>query len=219
MSFFSLHHLIELLHTYGYAVVGIVVGLESFGLPLPGESLLIAGAVLAATTHQLNVVFVVAAAALGAIAGQTAGYAIGRSLGFRLLRRYGQSIGLTPRRIAYGRLLFRKHGVKVIIASRFIVLLRTIAALLAGANRMPWLPFMIANMTGSAVWASLYGFGAYALGHEAKAAAGPAAIVLGVVAVAALAAGGLYVRRNERRLERRSVRLPVAVEAAKRVAE
>jgi len=219
MSFFSLHHLIELLHTYGYTVVGVVVGLESFGLPLPGESLLIAGAVLAATTHQLNIVFIVIAAALGAIAGQTAGYAIGRSLGFRLLRRYGGSIGLTPRRIAYGRLLFRRHGVKVIIASRFVVLLRTIAALLAGANRMPWLPFMIANVTGSAVWASLYGFGAYALGHEAKAASGPAAIILGVTAVAALAAAGFYVRRNERRLERRSVRQPVTVESVQRATE
>jgi len=210
MEFFSLHHLIQLLHSYGYTVLGVVVGLESFGLPLPGESLLIAAAVVAGTTFQLNVFLVVLAAALGAIAGQTAGYAIGRSLGLRLLRRYGGSIGLTSRRIAYGRALFRKHGVKVIIASRFVVLLRTIAALLAGANRMAWVPFMVANIAGSVAWASLYGFGAYALGHEAKAAAGPAAIILGIAAVAALGAAGLYVRRNERQLERRAVRQPVS---------
>jgi membrane protein DedA with SNARE-associated domain len=92
--------------------------------------------------------------------------------------------------------------VKVIMASRFIVLLRTIAALLAGANRMPWLPFMAANIAGSRVWAALYGFGAYALGHEAKTAAGPAAIIIGVTALAALAVAGFYVKRYEQRLQR-----------------
>ncbi len=206
MSFFSLHHLIQLLHTYGYTVLGVVVALESVGLPLPGESFLIGAAVIAGTTHDLNIVAVVAGAALGAIAGQAAGYWIGRIVGFRLLRRYGGSIGLTPRRIAYGRALFRRHGVKVIIASRFVVLLRTIAALLAGANRMPWLPFMVANVVGSAAWAAFYGFGAYSLGHGAKAVAGPAAIVVGVAALAALVVGGLYVRRHGQRRERGALR-------------
>jgi membrane protein DedA with SNARE-associated domain len=206
MSFFSLHHLIQLLHAYGYAVLGVVVGLESVGLPLPGESLLIGTAVIAGTTHDLNIVAVVIAAAAGAITGQAAGYWIGRIVGFRLLRRYGRSIGLTPRRIAYGRALFRRHGVKVIIASRFVVLLRTIAALLAGANRMPWLPFMGANVIGSTAWAAFYGFGAYVLGHGAKAVAGPAAIGVGVTAMAALLAAWLYARRHEQRLEGGAVR-------------
>ena len=71
-----------------------------------------------------------------------AGYGIGWGVGFRLLRRYGRYIGLTDRRLAYGRALFRRHGVKVVFASRFIVLLRTLAALLAGANRMPRGRFM-----------------------------------------------------------------------------
>ena len=138
MSFFSLHHLIELLHAYGNVVLGIVVGLESVGLPLPGETLLIAAAVLAATSHQLNIALVILSAAAGAIVGQMAGYGIGWGVGFRLLRRYGRYIGLTDRRLAFGRALFRRHGVKVVFASRFIVLLRTLAALLAGANHMPW---------------------------------------------------------------------------------
>ena len=124
MEFFSLHHLIQLLHSYGNVVLGVVVGLESIGLPLPGETLLIAAAVLAGTTHQMNIVLVVLSAALGAIIGQTAGYAIGWSVGFRLLRRHGRAIGLTDRRLAFGRALFRRHGVKVVFASRFIVLLR-----------------------------------------------------------------------------------------------
>jgi membrane protein DedA with SNARE-associated domain len=200
MSFFSLHHLVGLLHTYGNAVLGVVVGLESLGLPLPGETLLIAAAILAGTTHQLNIVFVVLSAAIGAIVGQAAGYWIGWGIGFRLLSRYGRYIGLTDRRLAFGRALFRRHGVKVIVAARFVVLLRTLAALLAGANRMPLPGFMLGNVIGSAAWSALYGFGAYALGHEAKHLAGPFAIGLGAAVVIALVAAALYVRRREHQL-------------------
>jgi membrane protein DedA with SNARE-associated domain len=200
MSFFSLHHLVELLHTYGNAVLGVVVGLESLGLPLPGETLLIAAAILAGTTGQLNIVFVVLSAAIGAMVGQAVGYWIGWGIGFRLLSRYGRYIGLTDRRLAFGRALFRRHGIKVIVAARFVVLLRTLAALLAGANRMPLPGFMLGNVIGSAAWSALYGFGAYALGHEAKHLAGPVAIGLGAAVVAALVAAALYVRRREHRL-------------------
>jgi membrane protein DedA with SNARE-associated domain len=200
MSFLSLHHLIQLLHSYGNVVLGVVVGLESVGLPLPGETLLIAAAVWAGTSHQLNIVLVILSAALGAIVGQIAGYWIGWGIGFRLLRRYGRYIGLTDRRLAYGRALFRRHGVKVIFASRFIVLLRTVAALLAGANHMPWGRFMAANVTGSFTWAALYGGGAYLLGHEAKQVAGPVAIGIGLLVAGILLAGALYARRRERRI-------------------
>ena len=212
MEFFSLHHLLELLHAYGNIVLGIVVGLESLGLPLPGETLLIAAAVLAGTTHQMNIFPVVLSAALGAIVGQTVGYAVGWSVGFRLLRRYGRAIGLTDRRLAFGRALFRRHGVKVVFASRFIVLLRTLAALLAGANRMPWGRFMMGNVAGSVAWSGLYGFGAYLLGHEAKQVAGPVAIGIGVIVAAALAAGWIYVRRREQQLLAEPVRIDRAAE-------
>ena len=207
MSFFSLHHLIALLHAYGTTVLGVVVGLESFGLPVPGESLLLAAAIYAATTQQLGIGLVVFAAALGAILGQVGGYWIGRSVGYRLLHRYGFYIGMTPRRIAFGRVLFRRHGVKVVIASRFIVLLRTLAALLAGANRMPWGRFMAANVAGSVAWAALYGFGAYALGHQAKRLAGPAAIAGGVAVVIVIVAAALYARHREHRLLGRPMRV------------
>ena len=197
MSVFSLHHLIQLLHTYGNVVLGVVVGLESVGLPIPGETLLIAAAVTAATTHQLSIVLVVLSAALGAILGQMVGYCIGWGIGFRLLRRYGRYVGLTDRRMAFGRALFRRHGVKVVLASRFVVLLRTLAAPLAGANHMPWRRFMAANIVASCVWSALYGGGAYLLGREAKQVAGPVAISIGVAVVTALLAAGLYARHRE----------------------
>jgi membrane protein DedA with SNARE-associated domain len=206
MSFFSLHHLMELLHSYGIVVVGVIIALESLGLPLPGETLLIAGAVLAGTTHQLNIAFVIVAAAVGAIVGQAAGYAIGWSIGFRLLRRYGRYIGLTEQRLELGRQLFARHGSKVVLAARFVVLLRTLAALLAGANRMPLGSFMVANIAGSVVWSTLYGLGAYFLGHEAAHLAGPVAIGIGAIIAVALVAGFLILRRNEHRLLAEPVR-------------
>ena len=172
MSFFSLHHLIELLHAYGNVVLGVVVGLESVGLPLPGETLLIAAAVIAATSHQMSIALVILSAAVGAVVGQMTGYAIGWGIGFRLLRRYG----------------------------RFIVLLRTLAALLAGANHMPWGRFMTANVVGSVVWSALYGGGAYLLGQEAKHLAGPVAIGIGVAVAGGLVAAGLWARRREHQL-------------------
>lgn len=206
MEFFSAHHLIQLLHAYGNVVVAVVVGLECIGLPLPGEMLLIAAAVYAGTTHHLNIVFVVLSAAVGAILGQMLGYGIGWAFGYRLLRRYGCHIGLTRRRLAYGRALFRRHGEKVIVISRFVVVLRTVAALLAGANRMRWSSFMIANVAGSVAWSAIYGVGAYYLGHEAKHLAGPAAIAIGAVVLVGLVGTGLYARRHEQRLLRQPLR-------------
>jgi membrane protein DedA with SNARE-associated domain len=200
MSFFSLHQLVQLLHAYGNIVLGVVVGLESVGLPLPGETLLIAAAIWAGTTGHMNIALVVVSAAIGAIGGQMLGYWIGWGVGFRLLRRYGHYIGLTNRRVAYGRAVFRRHGVKVVFASRFIVLLRTLSGLLAGANRMPWGRFMAANIAGSVVWSLVYGLGAYFLGHEAKQVAGPIGIGIGLVVAAGLAAVALFARRRERQL-------------------
>lgn len=145
----------------------------------------------------MNIVLVILCAALGAILGQMAGYWIGWGVGFRLMRRYGRYIGLTDRRLAFGRALFRRHGEKVVIVSRFVMVVRTVAALLAGANHMPWRRFMLANVIGSFAWATLYGYGAYALGHAAKHIAGPAGIVIGVIAAMACLAAVLYVRRTE----------------------
>jgi membrane protein DedA with SNARE-associated domain len=200
VSFFSVHHLTELLHGYGYGLVGLVVGLESMGLPLPGESLVIAAAIYAGTTHELSIVPVVAVAAAGAIVGDNIGYLIGRVVGLRLLRRYGRYVLLPPERLEVGRRLFAKHGGKVVLFGRFVAVLRTLAALLAGANGMPWPRFLAANAAGGIAWACLYGFGAYALGHEMKRVEGPLGIAGAVIAVIVIAATVIYTRRKERRL-------------------
>jgi membrane protein DedA with SNARE-associated domain len=200
MNFIHTHHFIGLLHAYGYAGLALVVGLESLGLPVPGEGLLIMAAVYAGTTHDLNPYLVGVAAALGSIVGQMLGYGIGLGVGYRLLRRYGDRIGLSWRRLALGRLLFRRHGVKVVIVARFVIVLRVIAAILAGANRMPLQRFVIANVVGSVAWAAFYSVSASMLGTQMKHESGPIGIAFGVVALLVFGGGSLIMHRHERRL-------------------
>ena len=207
MSLIPHDFLVELLRAYGYPALALLIALECLGLPLPGETLLIGGALVATRTQRIDIHLVVLSAALGAIVGQLIGYAIGYTLGYRMLRRYGTRIGLTASRLALGRLLFRRHGVKVVVISRFVALLRQLAGLLAGATRMSWTRFMAANVVGSVLWAAGYGYGAAALGDTLKQVAGPLALALGIAAAIAVVAGVLFIRRHERRLTERTSRL------------
>lgn len=197
-----IHHLDHLLQHYGYGFIGLIVMLESMGAPLPGESLIVGTAIYCATTHRLDIVWVVAVAIAGAIMGDNFGYLIGRSLGFRMLARFGRHIGLNDQRLRLGRYLFRQHGGKVVFFGRFIAVLRTFAALLAGANHMPWRRFLVYNALGGIGWAGGYGFAAYLLGQQAKSLSGPFGIVVGTVAAIAVIAGFLFLKRNESRLTR-----------------
>ena len=200
MSLLSLHALEHLIHEYGYAAIFVCIMLESIGLPLPGESLMIAVALYAAHTHNLNIFIVVPLAAAGAICGDQIGYLIGRSIGYRVLARWGRKIGITDERLELGRFLFRKYGGGIVFVARFIAILRTCAAVLAGANKMPWHTFLLWNALGGIGWTALYGFGAYALGDAAKRISGPVGIGLALIGGAALLASIIFINRNESRL-------------------
>jgi membrane protein DedA with SNARE-associated domain len=201
MPFFSHAEISHLLTAYGYLVVALIVGIEGMGIPLPGEATLIAASIAAGTTHELNVVLVIGAAAGGAIVGDNAGFWIGRSLGYRLLRRYGSYIGLSQRRMKLGQYLVTRYGGTLVFAGRFIALLRTLAPFVAGANRMAWPRFVAFNAAGGVTWATVYGSAAYALGKQAHGIVGRAGLLLGIVGVVAIAAAWLFLRRNEARLE------------------
>jgi membrane protein DedA with SNARE-associated domain len=189
-----------LIHHYGYAGVALGVMLESIGLPLPGESLMIAAAIYASTTQQVNIFVLVPLAAAGAIAGDQIGYFLGRSIGHKVLVHWGRKIGLSDERLELGQYLFRRYGAEVVFFGRFVAFLRTFAALLAGANTMPWHSFLLWNGLGGICWTCLYGFGAYALGDAAKRISGPVGITLGVIGAAALVVALIFVKRNEKRL-------------------
>jgi membrane protein DedA with SNARE-associated domain len=191
----------HLLQHYGYIVVFTVIGLEAMGVPLPGESMLIGASIYAGTTGRLEIVFVMAAAAAGAILGDNLGYGIGRWAGFPLLKNYGRYVGITDRRLRVGDYLFKKHGGAVVFTGRFIAFLRTFVALMAGASRMDWRIFLFWNAVGGLAWTTAYCTAAYWFGNVARQIEGKMAVFLGVAAVAIMGAAIIFLRHNERRLE------------------
>ena len=200
MDWLSDGNIAQLIARYGYWAVGTAIVLESLGLPLPGEATLIAAALYAGSTHRLNIVLVILVAFVGSVIGASAAFWIGRGVGFRLIVRYGSRWGLSERRIKLGRYLFWAHGGKVVFFGRFVPILRALAALLAGMNRMEWSRFTPFNMGGAAVWALLYGLAAYGLGDEIKRLSGPIGVASAVTALIVMVLGTALVRRHEERL-------------------
>ena len=192
--------------TYGYWAVAVIVGLESMGIPLPGETVLVAAAIFAGATKALSLDLVIAAAACGAIVGDSLGFWLGRGIGFPLLHKYGRYIGVTEARLKLGLLLFMRHGGKVVFFGRFVALLRALAAFLAGTNRMYWPRFLVFNVAGGIVWATIFGGGAYAFGASINLIAGPLGIALLVLGIIAAAIGFVFVRHHERQLLERAER-------------
>ena len=191
----------QLLASYGYLAVFFLVCAESIGIPLPGETALIAAAVYAGSTHRLAIGGIIPAAIAAAVAGSAAGFAIGWFGGYPLLLRYGRYIRLDERRLKVGRYVFLRRGGAVVFFGRFVVILRTYAAFLAGTNRMHPLRFMLFATAGAVVWASFWGLLAYLLGDAINRFSTPVDIGLGVLGVAVLAAGIVFVRHHAQRLE------------------
>lgn len=137
----------------GYSLLGALIFGESAGLPIPGETALLVAAGLAAAGH-LHLPFVIAVAALAAIAGDTLGYWLGRRGGRAFLLRDG--LGARHRRRAVERAdgFFARHGSAAVFIGRWIPGVRYMAALMAGATRMPWKRFAVANAAGAIVWAT-----------------------------------------------------------------
>jgi membrane protein DedA with SNARE-associated domain len=200
-AFFSTHTLERLLADYGYAAVGIFVMIESLGIPFPGETMIITAALYAGLTHHLEPGLIWAVAAAGAIIGDNLGYAIGHWGGYRLLARYGHKVRLDEAKLKVGRLVFDRHGGKVVFFGRFVSILRTYAAFLAGTNRMPYWRFLGFNAAGGIIWSGLFTLGFYYAGRSLKEARGTVDIALGIAAAVLVVGFLIWLRRNERRLE------------------
>jgi membrane protein DedA with SNARE-associated domain len=148
---------------YGLVAIFAIIYLESLGAPLPGESTLIAGSVLAARGDvPMAGLFLVAW--IAAMLGDSTGYAIGRFGGRPLLKRYGWIVRLTPARLAELERLFRRRGPIIVVGARFVVVLRQLNGLVAGSVAMRWRRFAIANTLGAALWAAAWTVGPYLLG-------------------------------------------------------
>ena len=205
LEFFA-SNLDSLLATYGYLAVFVFVGVESIGVPVPGETMLVTAAIYAGTTGRLSIFWVIVASSAGAIVGDNIGYGIGRTGGYRLVKRYGRYIRLEEDRLRLGQYLFDKHGSKVVFFGRFVSVLRIFAAFLAGVNRMHWRRFLIFNAAGGIVWSTIYGVAAFLLGKQLLQLSGRVDFALAVVGVAVIIVVIVFLRRNEARLQREADR-------------
>jgi membrane protein DedA with SNARE-associated domain len=204
--FLSTHTIDGWLVSYGYLVVFLLVMAESIGLPMPGETALIGAALFAGSTHKLEIGWVIAAAIGAAIIGDNIGYSIGRYGGAKLLLRYGHKIRLHEGRLKIGIWLFRRHGGKVVFWGRFVSILRTYAAFLAGTNQMAWPRFLFFNAAGAIVWATLFGVAYYVFGSALKKLSTTIDVTLGVAGIVVLVAFLVWSKRKEDDLLERAER-------------
>jgi membrane protein DedA with SNARE-associated domain len=183
--------LVDIPEHVGYLAVAVFVGVEASGVPVPGETALIAAAVLA-SQGELSIELVIAIAAAAAIVGDNIGYWLGRRYGRRLMERPGRTKVRRQAALARGEQLFDRHGPKAVFLGRWIALLRIWAAWLAGIAGMRWRSFLLWNALGGIGWALFFGLLGYwggeataelvaRLGVGAAVAVGVAAVVLWVM--------------------------------------
>src|SRR5882724_11441348 len=194
-----LDELLKYFAQYGYWVVFFGVMLENAGLPIPGETILLAAGFFAFQGH-FHAPTVMVVAAIGAMIGDNAGYLLGRKLGRGALERYGRKVGLKPQLLELFDRFFARNGNRTIFFARFITGLRVFAALLAGAAKMPWKAFLFYNSAGAVLWAIVITLAGYFFGKSwdvlarVVGGAGVAALVVIVLVIAVLM---LRKRRNK----------------------
>ncbi|MFF5585565.1 DedA family protein [Streptomyces hygroscopicus] len=192
-----------LLEHWGYLALAALVFVEDFGVPVPGETVMIAAAV-SAGAGRMNIVAVAVVAFFAAMMGDNLGYAIGRFGGHRLITRYGRYVLLTEARIARAEAFFARHGGKIITVARFIEGLRQVNGIIAGLAEMPWRRFLAFNALGAALWVGTWiTLGALAGQHlhtlyPAIQRYGLYLLAAAAVVIAALAARHLRRRRPRR---------------------
>jgi membrane protein DedA with SNARE-associated domain len=193
----TLAALIDVAGNVGYPVLLLLVMAEAAGVPVPGETALIAGGVLA-SQGKLDIAVVIGLAATGAIIGDNIGYAIGRHGGRRLLERPGRLEDHRRRVLEKGEPFFERHGPKAVFLGRWILGLRVWASWLAGITHMRWPSFLFWNAAGGITWAVTVGLAAYVIGDSAAVIirdVGAAALAVFLVSVAVV----LLVRRRAAR--------------------
>ncbi len=196
-------HFIEHHQQYALVLLFLLIGIESAGVPLPGETALVATAVLA-SQGKLNIVAVIAVASAAAILGDNGGYWVGRIGGRKLLLRWRLVNRHARKVLPRAERIFARHGGKTVFFGRFVAILRITAAWMAGVSHMSWRRFLVYNAAGGILWATLVGLLAYYLGR----AAGDAVQTYGLFAFGAigvvLGAVALGVRWWERRMLERA---------------
>ena len=189
--------------SHGLPLLAVVVMIESFGIPLPGETALIAFGVLA-SQGKYPIEAVIAAAAAGAIVGDNLGYwLIGRVGGRELFRRWGWLNGYADRVLPRAEATMTRYGGRAVFFGRFVSVLRYTVAWVAGLSRMSWWRFLFWNAAGGIVWATAVGLVAYFLGSAVAKAIETYGLYAAIGIIVVAVAGWLVLRRYRRRVEER----------------
>jgi membrane protein DedA with SNARE-associated domain len=189
----------SLVHDYGLVLLFLLVAMESAGIPLPGETALVAAGVLA-SRGDMNIVAVIVVATVAAIVGDNIGYWVGRLGGRKLLQRSPWLERHASRVLPWSERFFRRHGAKTIFFGRFFAILRVTAAWLAGVSGMHWWRFFLYNALGGVCWAVLVGLVAYYAGHAAADAIARYGLYGGIGIVVLLVVGAIVYRFFRRRM-------------------
>jgi membrane protein DedA with SNARE-associated domain len=190
----------DLLLSYGLVLLFAVIAAESAGVPLPGETALIAAAILA-ERGRYSIVEVIAVAAAAAIIGDNIGYWVGRTGGRKLLERWGPLRRYSERVLPPGERFFRKHGGKTVFIGRFVAVLRVTAAWLAGITHMTWWRFFLWNAAGGIVWATGVSLLAFYFGKAAADAVATYGVYAAIVIVVLCVIAFVVMRMVKKRIE------------------
>jgi membrane protein DedA with SNARE-associated domain len=158
-----LHGVAPILDRWGYSAVAAVIGVESFGVPAPGQTIMVAAAIYAGA-GRLNVVVVGIIAFVAAVLGDNVGYWIGARGGRRFVHRFGRYFFLTPERLDRAEKFFARRGNRIVLVARFIDGLRQLNGVIAGISAMPWRTFLLYNAIGAALWVGWWTTISYVLG-------------------------------------------------------
>ena len=190
----------HLISSYGYWAVFAFIAAESLGIPIPGETALIAAGAYAGHTHHLNPWAIFVVASVSAVAGNIAGYLIGAKGGFALARRYGGKVRLDERKLKVGRYVLDRQGGKVVFFGRFISVLRTYISFLAGTVHMEWKRFTVASVAGAVAWAAAYTALSYNAAQTLQKASGTIDLVIAGAAVIVVVALVVLVHKQVKAL-------------------
>jgi membrane protein DedA with SNARE-associated domain len=193
------------LQHYGLWGIFALVLIEDFGIPVPGETVIIAGAIYAGS-GRLNVFGVGVVAFVAAVLGDNIGYGIGRWGGRRLVDRWGKYVFLTPERLDKAEEFFDRQGAKIITIARFIEGLRQANGIIAGITKMHWLRFLAYNALGAALWVGTWVSIGYFAGQHINTIYGVITRYSLYVAIAAVVVIVALIARHIMRKRRQAVR-------------
>ncbi|MEU4694400.1 DedA family protein [Actinoplanes sp. NPDC023714] len=200
-----------ILDRWGYLAIGGVIGVESFGVPAPGQTIMVAASIYAGA-GRMNIWFVAIISFVAAVVGDNIGYWIGLRGGRKAVHRWGRYIFVTPERLDRAEKFFARRGNRIIVVARFIDGLRQLNGVIAGITKMPWRTFLLYNAIGAAIWVGWWCTVAHLLGTHIVTIMEHAHKYTWVAFVLVVLAIGGYAFWHVRHIRRRRARTAATIE-------